>query len=185
MIVRPKASADRGELVRLLRACHARDGYPARWPDAPARFVTPDDERGAWVCAHDDAVVGHVALHPARDPVLTCASRATGLTHDQMVTVARLLVSPTARRHGAGTALMTRASTSAHGFGLRPVLDVAKHYAAAIALYEACGWTRADQLTLTFRDGSVVQSWLYVGPAPSALRLDDRAPGVPDRPSGG
>ena len=85
-----------------------------------------------------------------------------------MVVVARLLVAPTARRQGTGNALMTEATTTAHGLGLRPVLDVAKHYAAAIALYEACGWTRANHITLTFRDGSAVDSWLYLGPPPDA-----------------
>jgi GNAT superfamily N-acetyltransferase len=131
--------------------------------------MTPSYERAAWVCTHADEIVGHVALHDdALDPALDPASRATGLTPDQIVVVARLLVSPTARRRGVGNALMTQATKTAHGSGLRPVLDVAQHYEGAIALYEACGWTRAEQLTLTFPDGSVVESWLYLGPLPNA-----------------
>jgi len=155
--------------LQLMRDVHAHDGYPMDWPNNPGRFTTPPYERGAWVGVQVGRVVGHVALHADdRDPVLDSARRATGLSAEHIAVVARLLVSPMARHEGIEKALMTRATTEAHLHGLRPVLDVAKHYDAAIALFEACGWTRADDLTLRLRTGLILDSWLYIGPAANA-----------------
>lgn len=168
MLIRPKTPGDHDACLGLLRAVHARDGYPTRWPDDPRRFLTPPYEQIAWVAVVDGQVVGHVALHAdERDPALVPATRATGLAPEKLGVVARLLVAPTARHLGIGSALLTPATTEAHRHGARPVLDVAKHYAGAIAFYEARGWTRADALTLEFPNGSAFESWLYLGPAPS------------------
>jgi GNAT superfamily N-acetyltransferase len=168
MLIRPKTPSDHDECLGLLRAVHARDGYPTRWPDDARRFVTPPYEQNAWVAVHDGQVVGHVALHADElDPALVPAYRATGLAPEKLAVVARLLVSPTARDLGIGSALLAQATMDAHLHGVRPVLDVAKHYAGAIAFYEACGWTRAGELTLDFPNGMTLESWLYVGPAPS------------------
>jgi GNAT superfamily N-acetyltransferase len=70
-------------------------------------------------------VLGHVALHEAAaDPTLLAAQRATGLAADRLAVVARLLVSPDARRRGLGRRLLLAATAAAHATGLRPVLDV-------------------------------------------------------------
>ena len=89
----------------------------------------------------------------------------TGLPAERLALVARLLVLPTARHQGIGTALLTTASNEARHQGLRPFLDVAKRHAAAISLYEGRGWRRAADMLLTFRDGTTIDSWLYTDPA--------------------
>jgi GNAT superfamily N-acetyltransferase len=149
----------------MLRAVHASDGYPARWPEDPLRFLASPGEAGAWVSVVDEEIKGHVALHTHHlHPGVEQACREAGLEPEQVGVVARLLVSPSARRHGIGKELLAWAGAEAHRVGRQPVLDVAQHYAAAIALYEACGWARSGELTYTFPDGVTLEEWFYIGP---------------------
>jgi len=169
-VLRSKNVLDLEQCVQLLRDVHAHDGYPSRWPTDPRRFVTPPYEDSAWVAVHDDEIVGHIALHRHdSDPALAPASRATGLDVNDLAVIARLLVAPARRRQGVGAALLAQATTAAYQRGWRPVLDVAQHYAGAIALYEACGWTRGEAaLTIELAGGHTLDSWLYLGPSVNA-----------------
>jgi hypothetical protein len=54
----------------------------------------------------------------------------------------------------------------AHGRGRQPILDVATHFDAAIALYESCGWDRAGEVTIELSDEPSLQCYVYIGPAP-------------------
>jgi hypothetical protein len=47
---------------------------------------------------------------------------------------------------------------------LHPILDVAIHYGAAIALYESCGWRNAGEVTMVFGDGTELPSYVYLAP---------------------
>jgi ribosomal protein S18 acetylase RimI-like enzyme len=93
------------------------------------------------------------------------AGEALGLSVDRLAVVARLLVDPTCRRHGVGRALLETAAGEAMARGLRPVLDVAVDFGAAIRLYETNGWTRAGQVTYRFSDGAPLDEFVYLGPS--------------------
>lgn len=83
---------------------------------------------------------------------------------DQLAVVARLFVSPRARGTGAGRLLMDAATAEAAARGLWPVLDVDTELAAAIALYESRGWTRAGTITIRFKDGNTLTEHVYLAP---------------------
>lgn len=123
------------------------------------------DALGAWVAADDAELVGHVALHPgtARE-VMEVALSATGVGEDGLAVVARLLVSPAARRRGAGRALLDRATREAARLGRRAVLDVVEGHSAAIALYERSGWTRAGRVEWTLPGDLPLCELVYVAP---------------------
>ena len=62
--------------------------------------------------------------------------------------------------------LLDAATGAAAARGLHPVLDVDTELSAAIALYESAGWTRAGQVTVRFRDGNILNEYVYLGPCP-------------------
>ena len=112
-------------------------------------------------------MLGHVALHDAAaDPTLPAAQRATGLAADRLAVVARLLVSPDARRRGLGRTLLCTATAAAHAHGLRPVLDVLQADSGPVRLYEATGWRRLEPLTLPIEGHPALLLWVYLGPPP-------------------
>jgi GNAT superfamily N-acetyltransferase len=73
---------------------------------------------------------------------MAMACEALGTDAEGLVVVARLLVGPDRRHRGIGTLLLAQATAEATGLGLQPILDVATHLTAAIALYESLGWHR-------------------------------------------
>ena len=85
--------------------------------------------------------------------------------------VARVLVSPTARRIGVGHALLDTAVDGAHERGQVPILEVAVHFDAAIGLYESCGWDRIGEVTIQFAEEPSLQRYVYVGPEPVKRRV--------------
>jgi GNAT superfamily N-acetyltransferase len=148
----------------LVTAVHDSDGYPVRPPPDPSDFLRVADALGAWVAEEDGDVVGHVLLRPSTSaPVMRAAARATGLPEDRLGVVGRLLVSPTARRRGLGRALLDVAASHAGRLGLHPVLDVVTGHRAAIAMYEAAGWRRADTVHVTFGDVRF-EEFVYIAP---------------------
>ena len=92
------------------------------------------------------------------------ASQALTRPVDQLGVVARLLVSPDARREGIGRTLLNRASGEATRRGLWPILDVVTTFEAAVNLYESCGWIQVGQVTFRFHDGGSVKEFVYLGP---------------------
>ena len=166
MLVRPRTPADRAACLALLEVVHELDGYPPWLGPGLGPFLESPDALAAWVAVADGEVVGHVALH-ASGPhaAIDRACQATGLPADRLGIVARLLVSPSYRRRGVGRSLLMAASAEAGRRGLRPVLDVARQFSGAVALYESCGWTCAGPVTFALDDGSTLESYVYVGPA--------------------
>jgi GNAT superfamily N-acetyltransferase len=110
-------------------------------------------------------VQGHVALHRHSLPVvMETAARALAVKPSELAVVARLIVDPRRRRSGVGRALLETAAADGRRQGLHPILDVAIHYGAAIALYESCGWRNAGEVTMVFGDGTELPSYVYLAP---------------------
>jgi GNAT superfamily N-acetyltransferase len=166
--IRARRRSDFDPVLVMARATKALDDYPPRGPLDVDHFLTPPEGLAAWVAEADDAVVGHVALHQigtgTDDGIQLAAAHAGKAPHD-LVLVARLLVSPTARRTGVGHALLDTAVDGAHEGGRQPILGVATHLAAAVALYESCGWERAGAVTIPVDDEPDLGVYIYVGPA--------------------
>ena len=164
MPIRTRKPDDMAGCVTLLRAVHEASGYPSRWPDDPARWLTPARLVGAWVAEADGRITGHVAL--VQGVRAQCLLEVTGRAPDELGGISRLFVSPAARRQGAARALLGVATARAAERGLQPVLDVVADGHAAIALYERSGWKLAgtQAATWTNADGVAPLVRYYVGP---------------------
>ena len=165
MLVRPRVNRDLPELERLAAFVHVRDGYPAHLPGEIGEFLVSQDALGAWVAESNEEIVGHVALHGRSwGGVMEAARQATGLSDASLAAVARLLVSPSARRHGIGRALLEAAAAEACHLGRRPILDVDTTLAAAVSLYESAGWVRIGSVEFPLPDGRQLAEHIYLGP---------------------
>lgn len=169
--VRARRQSDVDPLLEMAQLVKRLDGYPPRGPVDLERFMVPPEQLAAWVAEIDTTVVGHVALHAtgANDTV-NLAARHTGRRAEELAVVARVLVSPTARRIGVGHALLDTAVNGAHERGQVPILEVAVHFDAAIGLYESCGWDRIGEVTIQFAQEPSLQRYVYVGPEPFEQR---------------
>ncbi len=152
-------------LLEMARVVKAIDRYPPRGPIDLGSFLAPPQELAAWVAVHDDVVVGHVALHRTGAPVtVALAARHTHKQPDELAVVARVLVSPTARRRGVGHALLDAAVAEGLGRGLHPILDVASQLRHAVSLYESAGWDRVGEVTIHLDDEPSLDCFVYVAP---------------------
>lgn len=175
MLIRARRDADLPAAVALMRQTHELDGYPRYWRARPERFLVAPRETAAWVAEVDGRLLGHVAVHDAAgDPTLDAARRRTGLPAERLAVVARLLVSPDARRLGVGRALLDAATAHAHAQGQRPVLDVVQADVAPVSLYERAGWERLEPLTLPVEGHPSLLLWVYLGP-PAPLATGEGA----------
>ena len=82
-----------------------------------------------------------------------------------LAVVARLVVDPAVRRVGIGRALLQVAADAARQRGLHLILDVATRCHGAIALYGDSGWRNVGEVTMVFRDGTELRSYVFVAPA--------------------
>jgi ribosomal-protein-alanine N-acetyltransferase len=169
IVVRPRMDADLDECVRIAAVVQGIDGYPGRRPLDLRAFLDSSDALSAWVAEYDDGgIAGHVAVHRESMPVVMARAAAyVNLEPTELAVVARLIVDPAMRRLGVGRALLHAGAEAAQGHGRHPVLDVATHYEAAIALYDSCGWRNAGEVTMMFGDGFELQSYVYVAPTSS------------------
>ena len=147
--IRRRTADDMNGSIASLAQVHRSDGYPAKWPADPGRWLTPSGLLDAWVAvaAEPEAgrtvehVVGHVAVQdgaavapPPIEPVET--------PPEQLLFVARLFVPPAARGRGVAARLLDECGRYAAAHRRRLVLDVADDGRAAIRLYERAGWRR-------------------------------------------
>ena len=95
------------------------------------------------------------------------AAAYVNLEPTELAVVARLIVDPAMRPLGIARALLEAGAEAARRHGRHLILDVATHYEAAIALYRACGWRDAGEVTMVFGDGTELQSYVYVAPCPT------------------
>ena len=165
MVIRPRVDADIDQCVRIAAIVQENDGYPGRRPRDLRAFLDSSDALSAWVAEYDGTIAGHVAVHGESMPVVM-ARAAASLNREpsELAVVARLIVDPAKRRLGIGRALLEAGAGAARRQGRHPVLDVATHYEAAIALYDSCGWRNAGEVTMVFHDGIELQSYVYVAP---------------------
>jgi GNAT superfamily N-acetyltransferase len=170
--IRERTGADLERCVNLARAVHETDGYPVYLPDDLRAFLAMPDAIDAWVAERDGEVIGHVALHQRSSAaVMALAEAATGWPAARLGVIARLLVAPTVRRAGVGRALFDVAVDRADELGRWPVLDVVTRHESGIKLYEAAGWSRAGQVTVTFGGGVPIEELVFVGPRPPDVPL--------------
>lgn len=172
MLIRLRTTDDLDDCERLARCVHRVDGYPPYLPDGDiGRFIRSPEALHAWVAEIDDEIVGHVVLNDrSSEPVMALASAMTGRERHSLVVVARLLVAPDARRKAVGRALLLTAAQAGARMGRRPILDVATRFSAAIALYKACGWSCAGEVTVSFPDGTSIREAVFVAPATGSGR---------------
>ncbi|MDX3116429.1 MULTISPECIES: GNAT family N-acetyltransferase [Streptomyces] len=148
-LVRPRRPADLDGCVAALALVHEHSGYPVDWPEQPAAWLTPAGLLAGWTADLDGRVVGHVALCAAEEGDAAATLWSARPDRPAPAVISRLYVSPDARGHGVGAALLERAVAAARGRGLHPVLDVVAADPAA-AFYERLGWHSL---------GTVVQQW--------------------------
>ncbi len=147
--VRERVSEDLPDCVRVLRAVHERDGYPARWPADPTGWLNPTGVLAAFVALRDGELVGHGLLGPAdEDPDLVAA---LGLAAERIGVVQRLFVRPDARRLGLAERLLTAVADAAVADGRRPALEVVADAPGAIAFYDRQGWQRLGSYRASWR----------------------------------
>ena len=155
---------DLAACAATLRRVHDASGYPVRWPDDPAGWLSPAGLMTAWVAEDDGVVVGHAGL--VRGMRARCVLQATGRDASQLASVVRLFVDPAARRAGRARELLDTAAAHAVASGMQPVLDVVDDASAAIALYERSGWRLVGRENATWSAPSGVTPKLryYVSP---------------------
>jgi GNAT superfamily N-acetyltransferase len=169
VIIRERLDTDLDRCERLAQTVHRLDGYPPHLPGRGAfdlrPFISTPGAIRAWVAETGSDIVGHVALHHSSSrAVMRLASTATRLPPEQFGVVARLFVSPSARRGGVGQSLLRTAGTRATNEGLSPILDVATQFEGAIHLYEMCGWVRAGMVTVRLSETVDLDEFVYVAP---------------------
>jgi GNAT superfamily N-acetyltransferase len=148
-VIRRRQAEDFEPCVQVLREVYLTDRYPFIWPADPGGWLAGRDGLAAWVAEEGDQLVGHLSLHA------TDASRArpqwreaSSVPIERLAVVSRFFVSPAARGHGIGGALMSRAEEHAAANGLHLVLDVAEHNRDAIGFYARRGWRRVGNAEL-------------------------------------
>ncbi|HET6963938.1 MAG TPA: GNAT family N-acetyltransferase [Acidimicrobiales bacterium] len=171
MDIRGRCDGDVPALESLARMVYETDGYPIYLPADLRDFLVGPAAHGAWVAAEGGELLGHVALHRRSwADVMELACQSTGLAQADLAVVARLLVSPAARRRGIGRVLLATATTAALDMGLCPILDVAARYEAANRLYRAEGWQSLGTVRFPMPDGTTVEEHVYLGPRSSRVR---------------
>jgi GNAT superfamily N-acetyltransferase len=105
-------------------------------PERARRFLLDrfiDRQSIVFLTFTDDAAIGFTQLYP---------SFSSGAMA-RILILNDLFVSPEARRHGAGTALLERAATYGRGIGaVRLVLSTELTNTTAQSVYEKTGWKR-------------------------------------------
>lgn len=164
MQVRGRCESDLDACERLLRSVHESDGYPRRLPSDLRGFIAWPTAICAWVADVDGEVAGHIALHATGSrKAMDLAVEVTGEASGRFGFVARLLVSPHERRQGIGRSLLETARRHAVALALIPALEVTADLAAAIDLYETCGWLRIGTAAVLWRStGDVADEHIYV-----------------------
>jgi GNAT superfamily N-acetyltransferase len=165
-IIRPRLPADVDACVAVLEEVHTADGYPLIWPADPYRWLDPRGLLTAWVAEDAGRVIGHIILSRAEGAGAARWSGACSLPPQSLASVRALFVSPAARGHGVGAALLTHALKEARSSGRHAALEVLEYDRAAIALYERTGWTRvgSEPAAWAQEHGTSAMIHFYIAP---------------------
>ncbi len=164
----PRTSKHLAGCADLARMIHRVDGYPTVLQDDIDEFLMPPSLRGAWICAMDGIVVGHVALHDLTSPELAdLLTDVANIRPSRVGMVSRLMVHPEDRGLGVGRALLDTATVEAWSRDLHPALEVVTSYVTAISLYEQAGWRRVGVVRVPMPNGSDIAEFVYLGPDPA------------------
>jgi GNAT superfamily N-acetyltransferase len=160
--IRPRTVEDLPSCVAALHEVYEADAYPAVWPEDPARWLTPAKLVDARIAEADRAVVGQVGIRESTLPEPVYAA----IGNIASISVTRLFVVPSRRRHGVGRRLLDAAVEIAEQRGRRAVLDVEDGGVAAISLYQRAGWRRVHSGPgdWTTPDGRKAFLHYYLGP---------------------
>ncbi|KQX78286.1 GNAT family N-acetyltransferase [Streptomyces sp. Root1310] len=166
--VRPRLPADLDGCVAVLTLVHTHSGYPVDLPERPAAWLTPAALLAAWVAERDGRILGHVGLCGAGEADLS-ASLWDGRAAPAVIS--RLYVSPEARGHGVGAALLARAVGAARARDLHPVLDVVAGD-PAVSFYERLGWRLLGTADQQWGPTRTVSVHGYAAPGTTARAAD-------------
>lgn len=169
--IRPRLAADLDGCVAALALVHAHSRYPVNWPGRPTDWLTPAALLAAWVAELDGRIVGHAGLCGAEEEDMAARLWSAGSGRAEPAVISRLFVSPEARGHGTGAALLARAVGAARTRGLHPVLDVVATDPAA-SFYERLGWRLLGTADQRWGPVRVVSLRCYAAPVTTATRTD-------------
>jgi len=170
-VIRRRRDPDNSQCLALAELVRRRDGYPPLGPIDIRHFLAPPYELAGWVAESNSKILGHAALHSTGFPVtIEKAVQCTGLPASSLGVVARMFVAPESRRAGIAKALLDTVVSEAHQRGLRPILDTATHFDAAIKLYESAGFECAGEVTFVWADEPRLSGRVLIGPASATPR---------------
>ncbi|QKS12229.1 GNAT family N-acetyltransferase [Curtobacterium sp. Csp1] len=154
MHIRPRRDDDLEHLVEVLRRTHREDGYPARWPDDPASWLTPPGHLAAWTAWSSGSVVGHVGLAAPDPDAAPLVTRLVVHRDHRGLGIADALLATAEAAAGAAAATAAAAAAAAAKATAEPAadaaadapdvptlrLDVTEETPGAWRLYERRGW---------------------------------------------
>lgn len=146
--IRPRRDDDLEQLVEVLRRTHRQDGYPARWPEDPASWLTPPGHLAAWTAWSSGNAIGHVGLaapDPDAAPLVTRLvvhrdHRGLGIADALLTTAEAAAAAATATATATATEATAEASYGATAAVPTLRLDVTEETPGAWRLYERRGW---------------------------------------------
>jgi ribosomal protein S18 acetylase RimI-like enzyme len=166
LTTRERREADIAACIAIAEAVHQADDYPRHLPTDLNGFLASPSALAAFVAEVDGVLVGHVAVHRrTADQAMELAATSLGIGVGDLGVVARLLVAPAARGHGAGKALLSAAATEIRRRRQWPILDVDVDARPAIALYKKEGWRCVGEFRHHFRSGGHLDELVFVAPA--------------------
>lgn len=137
--------ADLRPCVEVLTAVHASDNYPTRWPDDPARWLSPSNLEKAWVATLNPGIVGHIAAGWLDEEPQESVLREAGCVADGLGEVMRLFVHPDFRGAGIAENLVDAALSHVQKQSRVPFLAVNARRERAHRFYERYGWRFAGE----------------------------------------
>lgn len=165
--VRTAEARDASAVLALWAQAYVAEGEGGRTePYADADFLEPAERGEVFVAELEGEIVGVAAL-------LAPDSAGRAVARDREAELARLAVSPAARRKGVGDALAGRCEARARDVGATAIALWSRRYQeAAHRLYEARGYVRAAERDLVDGTGHERLVFRLDLPRPLTARLE-------------
>ena len=161
--VRLRTAIDLDSCVEVLCSVYAKDGYPVEGTSYAHRFLQDGLQR-AWVAAHGNTIIGHVAIGNATegDPAVILWRKL--YPDEPIVVLERLFVDPRHRGSGAATGLIRAVEAWSRQEGIRLILFALAKDQVAIRLYGRLGWTRFGTVPFSYGDGQQMDAVCFCSP---------------------